>query len=152
MRIIIKCNRNLWRLGLVVTVGIACALAAALGAPAFRGFVGFSRQSAAQNTVLTAPNVPPADLIVSEASFAGPAERRCIAGVLKNQSDKTYTNIQMTFSLVGDDGDRVGSATVMVGQIGAHGAAKFETTDVPPKAVEIVLEHIKTQPPMAGAP
>ena len=144
--------RNHWLRWLLASAGGACVLIAALQAPAFRKFTGLSRHNAAQNTALTVPEVLPADLIVSEAVFAGPAERRKIGGVLKNRSGRTYTDIQMTFCLVGPNGDTVGWAAATVNRIGGHETANFEAPDVTPKAVEIVLTHIETQPRLAGAP
>jgi hypothetical protein len=99
MRVIIRWKRRprnhrlRWLLASVVG---ACVLLAASEAPAFRAVVGLSRQSAGQNTAFALPEVLPADLVVSEAGFAGPAERRRVAGALKNRSGKTYTDIQMT--------------------------------------------------------
>ena len=124
-------------------------LIAALQAPAIRKFTGLSGQRVLQNTALA---VPLADLIVSEARFFGPPERRGIAGALQNRSRRTYTDIQVTFSLVGPDGDTIGLATVTLDRIGGHETANFETVGVEPKAVEIVLRHIETHPPLAGAP
>ena len=72
--------------------------------------------------------------------------RRRIAGVLKNRSGNAYTDIQMTFSLVGADGATAGSAVVMVGQIGGHQTAKCEVPDVKAKAVEIVCRRWRVVP------
>jgi hypothetical protein len=116
-------------------------------APAILEFASLSFQSATESTAFTVP--APADLIVSEAGFIGPAERRTIAGVLKNRSGKSYTDIEMIFALVGPDGDTVGSATARVIQLGGHETAKFEvpeTSDPTAKAVEIVLKQIEAQP------
>ena len=152
MRVILRWKRptrNQWLCWLLTSAGGTFVLIAALQAPAFREFTGLSGRSAVQNTTLA---VPPADLIVSEARFVGRAEGRSIAGVLKNRSGQTYTDIQVTFSLVGPDGDTVGLAAVTVDRIGGHATANFETPGVDPKAAEIVLRHIEAHPPLAGAP
>jgi hypothetical protein len=108
----------------------------------------------AEDVAFTVPDVPPADLIVSEVSLAGPAEDRRIAGVLKNKSGRTYGDIQMTFSLIGPDGDNVGSAEARVGRLEGHQAAQFRAPAAPavtPNAVEIVLKQIEAQPPLVGS-
>ncbi len=111
-----------------------------------------SGANTAGNVAFTVPDVPTADLIVSEVAFISAAEGRRIAGVLKNRSSTTYRNIQMRFSLIGSDGDNVGLAEATVHQLGGHQAAKFEASAETAKAVEIVLKQIEAQPPPAGAP
>ncbi len=127
-------------------------LIAALQAPAFHEFTGRSRKIVAQDTTLTAPEVLPADLIVAEAGFIGPAGRRRISGALKNRSGRPYSDVHLTFSLVGTDGDTVGTATATVDHIGGHETARFEAPDVKPKTVELVLHDIETHPQPISTP
>ena len=122
-----------------------------LVALSIHGFIVPSRPSAAENMTFPLPSIQPADLIVSEAAFVGTAESRRIAGVLKNRSGRTYNNIEMTFSLIGADGDNVGLATATVPRLEGHEAAKFEASGVTSKAIEIVLKQIEATPPLAGA-
>jgi len=143
--------RNHWLRWLPAAAGGTLVLIALLPL-AFHEFTGLSHKSAAPDAALTVPEVLPPNLIVSEAGFVGLAERRRIAGVLQNRSGTAYTNIQLTFSLVGLDGDTVGMATATVGHIGGRETARFETPEVKPKAAELVLHYIETHPPLAGAP
>lgn len=155
MRVIIRWqpgsgNNRLSRL--LTWVGPACVLAAVLQTRIVRNLNIVLPNTATRHTGIAVPAILPADLIVSEVGFVGPPERRTFAGTLENRSGKTYTNVQMTFSLVGRDGDMVGSAAATVNHIEGHHTAKFETPDVTPKGVEIVLNHIEGQVPAAGAP
>ncbi len=114
--------------------------------PAIVEFASLSFQGMTGSAAFAVP--APADLIVSEAGFVGPAERRTIAGVLQNRSGRTYTDIEMVFNLVGPDGDTVGSAAARVIQLAAHETARFEvpeSCDPTPKAVEIVLQQIEAR-------
>jgi hypothetical protein len=141
------------RLGWVLAgVGGTFVLAAALQPMAVRGLAGLSRKSpAAQQTAIPALEVLPADLTVAEAGFTGPAQQRRIAGVLKNGSNKTYTGIEVTFSLVGADGDTLGVATAMVDRIGGHETARFEANNVK-QAAELVFQRIETHSSLVGTP
>ena len=135
---------------LVAAAGIF-VLIAAFQALAFRGHIGPAPKSLPQDTAAPAAQaVPPADLIVSEAGFVGPAGRRRIAGILKNSSGNSYTDIHLTFCLIGADGDTVGLVTATVDRIGARETTGFESPDVKLKAAELVLKNIETHPSVAG--
>jgi hypothetical protein len=108
----------------------------------------------AEDVAFTVPDLPPADLMVSEVSLVGPAEDRRIAGVLKNRSGHAYSDIEMTFSFIGPDGDNVGSVAARIGRIAGYQAARFGAPAAPPvtaSAVEIVLRQIEVQPPPASS-
>jgi len=101
---------------------------------------------------LAVPVVPSAagGLTVSETIFTGRAGRRSITGILKNKSGRSYRGIQMWFSLIGPNGDNVGSAEARVDQLGGYKTARFEASAAEglAKAAEIVLKQIEAQPNM----
>jgi len=123
--------------GMVVAVG-------ALHPLVVRGFTGAARKtSTVQAAALTVPEVPQPDLILAEAAFVGPAGRRRISGVLENKSGKAYSGVEVTFALIGPNGDTLGVVTATVDRVGSHQTAKFQTTDVKP-AAHWVLKSIDT--------
>jgi hypothetical protein len=108
----------------------------------------------AEDVAFTVPDLPAADLLVSEVRLVGAAAGRRIAGVLKNRSGQAYSDIQMTFSFIGPDGDNVGSAEARVDRLAGYQAARFGAPAAPPvtaSAVEIVVQQIAAQPPLAGS-
>lgn len=144
MRVIIRTTRNFRRRQGRIAGGIACVMAVAL--------LMWSRPLPGLHPRDMAPGLRPADLVVSEAAFVGPAGRRTVAGVLENRSGRLYTKIQITFSLVDSRGDTVGSAAAVLDRVPSHQAARFEASPVVPTAVEVVLQHIGAEPPPAGTP
>jgi hypothetical protein len=98
-----------------------------------------------------AVSLPQTDLVVSEAGFAGNPQSRRLVGILRNTSNRTYTDVKMTFSFLDPKGDSAGSAVATVNRIGAHASATFETADATSDTGEIVLKQIEAMPP-AGAP
>jgi len=96
-------------------------------------------------------HVPQSDLVISQAGFAGDADDRRLVGILQNRSDKTYTDVTITFSLVQLNGDSAGSAAAKVAQIGAHATANFAVPDSITGPVEVILDHIEATPVTSAA-
>ena len=144
MRIIIRSKRRgqQWLRWIVLTAVLECVLAGTL--------TWSLRGRPAENRGPVVAQARPADLTVSSVGFVGMGEQRSIAGVLNNRSGTAYADVTLTFSLIGADGDTVGSIDATVDRVRGHETSKFEASGVDPAAVEIVLQHMEARPPLAG--
>lgn len=85
--------------------------------------------------------VPVADLILSEATIQGSAERRRVVGMVRNRSMQAYTNVAVTFTLK-RNGNTVGVAQAFVSRIEADATAAFVTNEFTHARVQAILKEI----------
>ena len=89
----------------------------------------------------------PIDLVVSKSNL-NPTTRR-IEGLVTNNSERSYSNVQVSFYLPSRDLSEAHIATATIRGLGPHGSAKFATEPLDPDLKQWLLRDIKGTP---GAP
>lgn len=71
---------------------------------------------------------------------------RCLAGTVKNNSDKEYSYVRVDFNLYDNSGAQVGWTDASIGNLEPHGTWKFKTNIVTDeKATQAKLKEIVAQ-------
>jgi hypothetical protein len=92
---------------------------------------------------LAAIRVDESDLVLEEAVVGGEGEHRKVTGVLRNRSNRTYEDVNLTFSLI-HGRNPVGMAFATVARVSSRGTVPFASNEFAHEHVRAILLGMTT--------
>ncbi len=126
---------------MVLAVILLCALVIlAIPAARYLGLIGRPRETA------SAGPVRQFDLVLAEASLTGEGPSRHIAGTVRNNSDSSYEDVEVSFTVRDWRAAALGTMVARVKSLGPRSTAVFRSEPAPEGAVRIALREVTGTP------